>query len=127
MWLLMKDPAPPKKTTLNPSEQLLVDFLEKQATSHPAPRNLHNQIPLQKVVSTKSPVRPRPATASEAPGRVLSELFGPVAGTGQSSTKIRDPRAGQGLVEAAINATKAVSQLMGSVIQVNIFLSHGLF
>ncbi|KAJ9580527.1 hypothetical protein L9F63_024293 [Diploptera punctata] len=115
------DTAPTKKPSLSPSEQLLVDFLEKQATSHPAPRNVHNQLPIQNVVSTKSPAKTakksQPPPTNETPGRVLSELFGPVPGTGQSSTKIRDPRAGQGLVEAAINATKAVSQLMGSVLQ----------
>jgi hypothetical protein len=54
------------------------------------------------------------STTTGAPGQLLGELFGPLPG----DNKIRDPRAGQGLVETAIRATKAVSQLMGSVLQV---------
>jgi hypothetical protein len=50
---------------------------------------------------------------------LLGELFNPLLGVNQGDNKIRDPRAGQGLVEAAISATKAVSQLMGSVFEVN--------
>jgi hypothetical protein len=57
-------------------------------------------------------------TAEAAPGQLLGELFGPLVGGNQGDTKIRDPRAGQGLVEAAIKATKTVSQLMNSVLQV---------
>lgn len=57
-------------------------------------------------------------TAEAGPGQLLGELFGPLVGGNQGDTKIRDPRAGQGLVEAAIKATKTVSQLMGSVLQV---------
>ncbi|PSN47229.1 hypothetical protein C0J52_16555 [Blattella germanica] len=73
----------------------------------------------QNVLNTppaKTTRKSRPPSTTSAPGLVLSELFGPLPSEGQSN-KIRDPRAGQGLVEAAINATKAVSQLMGSVIQ----------
>jgi len=59
------------------------------------------------------------STTTTVPGQLLGELFNPLLGVNQGDNKIRDPRAGQGLVEAAISATKAVSQLMGSVFQVN--------
>jgi hypothetical protein len=62
-------------------------------------------------------------TTTAAPSQLLGELFGPLLGGNQGDTKIRDPRAGQGLVETAIKATKAVSQLMGSVLQVKQFKS----
>ncbi|PNF18426.1 hypothetical protein B7P43_G09014, partial [Cryptotermes secundus] len=107
---------------LTPSQQLLADFLIKQATSQPSERNLNNQISIQDVLNppatpkTSKKLKSSPTTEA-APGQLLGELFGPLIGGNQGDTKIRDPRAGQGLVEAAIKATKTVSQLMGSVIQ----------
>lgn len=59
------------------------------------------------------------STTTAVPRLLLGELFNPLLGVSQGDNKIRDPRAGQGLVEAAISATKAVSQLMGSVFEVN--------
>jgi hypothetical protein len=59
------------------------------------------------------------STTTAAPHQLLGELFGPLLGANQGDNRIRDPRAGQGLVETAISATKAVSQLMGSVFEVN--------
>jgi len=59
------------------------------------------------------------STTTTVPGQLLGELLNPVLGVNRGDNRIRDPRAGQGLVEAAISATKAVSQLMGSVFEVN--------
>jgi len=59
------------------------------------------------------------STTTTVPGQLLGELLNPLLGANRGENKIRDPRAGQGLVEAAISATKAVSQLMGSVFEVN--------
>jgi hypothetical protein len=61
----------------------------------------------------------QPSATTAATGRLLGELFSPLLGVNQGDSKIRDPRAGQGLVETAISATKAVSQLMSSVFEVN--------